>query len=74
MNSSFLKLNLSDLQKALVLAVLTPVIGQIQQVVASGSLEFDWAYLGKLALSGLLGYLVKNYFSDASGKLFGKIG
>lgn len=74
MNNAIFKLGSSDLAKGILMAALTPVAGYLYQVLSSGSLAFDWGYLGKLALSGLMAYLLKNFFSDKEGKFAGKIG
>jgi hypothetical protein len=69
-----LKLGQSDLVKGLVMAVLTPVVGYVYQIVNAGSFAFDFEKLGMLAISGLLGYLLKNVMTAENGKVLGKIG
>jgi hypothetical protein len=71
--STFNSLNVRDFAKGVMMAVLTPVVGYVYQILSAGTFTFDWSYLGKLALSGFVGYLVKNYFTDSSGKVLGKI-
>lgn len=73
MNKLF-ELSKSDLVKGLVMAVLTPVVGYVLQILNSGSLELDWKKLGLLAITGLLSYLLKNVLSDENGKVLGRIG
>lgn len=75
------RLNLSDWQKALVMAVLGGALFPIAAVIQSPGFSIatvDWQGILVLAANGALitgiGYLVKNFFSDASGSVFGKIG
>lgn len=59
--SDFLKLNFKDLVHGLLMSVLAPVIGIIQQSLSAGSLTFDWQHIKALALAGGLGYLFKKF-------------
>lgn len=72
MNSTFLNLNSSDFIKGLIMAVLTTVITIIYQTVEAGSLTFDWKSIGTMALTSALAYIMKNLFTNSTGKLFGK--
>jgi hypothetical protein len=72
MNSTFLNLNSSDFIKGLIMAVLTTVITIIYQTVEAGSLVFDWKSIGTMALTSALAYIMKNLFTNSTGKLFGK--
>ncbi len=58
-------LQLNDWTKALIMAVLTPVVTIIYQSVQAGSLTFDWKAIGIAAISGGLGYIMKNFLSPA---------
>lgn len=60
--SGFLKLNLLDFFKGLIMAVLASVIGVIQSSLDAGVLTFDWQHIGKLAIAGGFAYIVKNLF------------
>ena len=64
--SDFLKLNLNDILKGLLMAILTPVVVIIQQSLDAGLFVFDWKSIGLAALSGGVAYLVKNFFTAAS--------
>ena len=64
--SDFLKLNLNDIFKGLLMAVLTPVVVIIQQSLDAGLFVFEWKSIGLAALSGGDAYLVKNFFTPAS--------
>ena len=72
MNSTFLNLNSSDFIKGLIMAVLTTVITVIYQTVEAGSLTFDWKAIGTMALTSALAYIMKNLFTNSTGKLFAK--
>ena len=79
--SGMFSLNLSDWEKALCMAVLggfaLPVLAAIQSPGFSVT-TVNWEGVLILAANGALvagaTYLVKNYFSDESGRVFGKIG
>ena len=72
MNSTFFSLNTNDFLKGLVMAVLTSVITVVYQTVEAGSLVFDWKAIGTLALTSALAYIMKNLFTNSTGKLFAK--
>lgn len=64
--STFLGLDLKDFLKGVVMAVLVPVITIITQSLDAGTLTFNWVSIGIAALSGFLGYLVKNFLTPSS--------
>jgi hypothetical protein len=70
--STFLNLNSSDFLKGLVMAVLSTVITVVYQTVEAGSLTFDWKAIGTMALTSALAYIMKNLFTNSTGKLFAK--
>jgi len=72
MNSTFLTLNSTDFLKGLIMAVLSSVITVIYQTVEAGSLVFDWKAIGTMALTSGLAYIMKNLFTNSTGKFFGK--
>ena len=72
MQSTFLNLNTNDFIKGLVMAVLSTVITIVYQTVEAGSLTFDWKAIGTMALTSALAYIMKNLFTNSTGKLFGK--
>ena len=74
MQSELFKLASSDIVKAVVVAILTPVVGYVLSILQSGSLTIDWHQILILALSGGLGYLVKNFLSDSQGRVLGVVG
>lgn len=70
MQSTFLNLNSSDFIKGLIMAVLSSVITVVYQTVEAGSLVFDWKAIGIIALTSALAYIMKNLFTNSTGKLF----
>lgn len=65
MKSTFLSLGVQDFLKALIMAVVAPVLYIIQQSIAAGALTFNWHQIEMAAVAGAVGYLIKNYFSDS---------
>jgi len=72
MQSTFLTLNNNDFLKGLIMAVLSTVITIVYQTVEAGSLMFDWKAIGTMALTSALAYIMKNLFTNSTGKLFAK--
>lgn len=81
MANGLFKLNLSDVQKAIVMAVLTgaalPIIAAVQTPGFSVT-TVSWQAVGVLAINGAIigfvSYLVKNFFSTNNGAVLGAIG
>ena len=70
--SDLFKLNLKDLAKGLVMAV----IGAVISYFASPTLDLaaiDWNYIVKVALTVGISYLAKNLATDEQGRFLGKI-
>jgi hypothetical protein len=70
MNSSFLNIDLKDLGKGLIVAVLTSVLTIVYNTVESGSLTFDWKLIATTAITTGLGYLLKNLLTNSQGETF----
>lgn len=74
MNTSTLfSLNWSDIAKGLVMAVLGAVLTALYQALIAGTPINVEQFLLVGGTAGL-SYIIKNFFSDSSGKVFGKIG
>lgn len=58
-------LNLRDVLKGLIMAVLVPVATIITQSIDQGSLTFNWKAIGLAAIGGFVAYLVKNFLSPS---------
>ena len=63
MSSKFLKLNVLDFLKGLLMAVLVPALIVIQTSFESGQLVLDWKVIVTTSLAGGIGYLLKNLLS-----------
>jgi hypothetical protein len=72
MNSPIFTLNTSDFLKGLIMAVLSSVITVVYQTVEAGSLVFDWKAIGTMAVTAALAYIMKNLFTNSTGKFFGR--
>jgi hypothetical protein len=66
---AFLKLNLNDWQKALIVAILTSPITLIYNSLQSGVFDFDWKKILAAALTGGIGYLLKNFLTNSQGQI-----
>lgn len=64
-------LALNDFWKGLLVATLTAPITIILNSLQAGSITIDWKNIGVVALSGLLGYLVKNFLTPAQTVITG---
>ena len=53
-----------DLVKGALMAVLVPAIYIIQTSLEAGVLTFNWKQILIASISGLLAYLIKNFFTD----------
>ncbi|KKM81320.1 hypothetical protein LCGC14_1331040 [marine sediment metagenome] len=76
-SSSFFKLNTKDLIKGLSIAVITVVIGAVQQALTQHGFDFgayDWPTIVNVAITAGVAYLAKNLLSTEDGKVLGSIG
>jgi alpha-D-ribose 1-methylphosphonate 5-triphosphate synthase subunit PhnL len=79
--SGMFRLNLSDVQKAFVMALLAgfalPVFAAVQTPGFS-VLTVNWHAVLVLGINGAMvgaaSYLLKNFFSNSNGQVFGKVG
>lgn len=77
MKSILFTLNYKDFVKGLALAVIAVVLGAVQQGLYAHGFDFasyDWSGIIKLAVEAGISYLLKNYFSNEKGQVFGRIG
>ena len=72
MNSNLFKLDWRDFAKGAVLAVVASVLVVVQGALNSNTV-IDWNMVLKVAEGAFVSYLMKNYFTDESGKLLGKL-
>lgn len=69
--STLFKLDLKDLAKGVVTAVIASVLLFVYNALTNNA-PIDWNQVLQLAMSSGLGYLVKNLLTDQEGKLLGK--
>lgn len=81
MNTKLFSIDIKDVSKALVMAVLSGAILPVSAIIQTPGFDFataDWNTILTLALNGavvgFVSYLTKNFFSDDQGKVFGRIG
>ena len=77
MNSNLFRLGARDFAKGAVMAVLAAVIVPLYSAASTNDfnalLAIDWAETGKMAFTAFLAYVLKNFLSDPSGKVLGRI-
>lgn len=62
-DSKRFSVNIKDVLKGLLMAILTPVVYTIQASLEAGVLKFDWHAILLASVAGGLAYLVKNFFT-----------
>ncbi len=70
--SKLFDLSWRDLVKGLIMAVGSAVLTALYQAITNGG-QIDWNVIGTVGISAAVAYLIKNVFTDESGKLGGKI-
>lgn len=70
MNSNKFLLNLWDLSRGMIMAVLSGSLMLVYQALQANAV-IDWRLVGLAGITAGLGYLIKNYFSDSQGIPFG---
>lgn len=55
--------NIIDILKGLLMAVLTPVFLLMLTKLESGSFDFDWKTIGTVAAAAFISYVLKNFMS-----------
>lgn len=80
MNSGMMKLNLNDVARGAITAVLTGIIVALASVMQDPAFDLfsaDWKHIINVTVNAgvvtFIGYLSKNALSDSSGKFLGKI-
>jgi branched-subunit amino acid transport protein len=71
MKANFLNLNLRDLLKGAIVAVLTAVFATLTALLETGKLfeKSSLPLIGAAALTAFLGYLTKNLFTNSQGQI-----
>lgn len=58
-------LNLTDVWKGLIMAVILPILTTIQQSLENGVFTLNWKLIGLTALGSFIAYIIKNFFTPA---------
>ena len=66
--SNFLKLNVNDWTKGLIVTVLAAILQPILVVLQGGGLVFDWQAILITGLTAGLAYISKNFLTDTDGE------
>lgn len=66
--SDFLKLNLNDFLRGLIIAVLTPIFIHVQEIIKTGTLNLNWEQIAIEAVGGFTAYILKNFLTPANKK------
>lgn len=81
MNSDMFKLKATDFAKGAAMAVIAAIVVVLYGVTQAPDFNIvnvNWTSVAtsaeSAAAAAFVSYVVKNFFSDSSGKLFGKIG
>jgi len=61
-NSNIFSLNWRDAAKGLIVAVFSGILGAIYLMLQNGG-NIDWKQVGLVAVTSVVGYLIKNFFS-----------
>ena len=67
--SPLFSLNLKDLVKGLIVAIISAVLIAMQTKFQAGSITINWKATGAVALATGLSYLIKNFFTPAQSSL-----
>jgi hypothetical protein len=67
--SKFLSLNAHDFLKGAIIAVVTPVLVLIQEILSNGVFELSPKQIIAVGVSGFIAYLLKNLFEGEDKKV-----
>jgi hypothetical protein len=62
-----------DVAKALLIAMITPVLVLIQNSIDAGQFSFHWKPILMTAIGGGVAYLIKNFFTPTQTVIKGEI-
>jgi putative flippase GtrA len=74
MKSTFLNLNLKDLVKGFIVAIVTALLTGIYQVIQSGGV-FDWITIKPVVIASVgagISYIIKNYLTNSNDEILKK--
>lgn len=70
--SDFLKINVFDLSKGLIVAALTAVIVLISDTISAGTFTFNWTSIWQTGLAAAVAYLMKQLVTNNQGEILQK--
>lgn len=72
MLSQFLKINVFDLVKGLIVASFTAIIVLISDTIAAGTWTFNWTHVWQTGVASAVAYLMKQLVTNNQGELLQK--
>ena len=73
MKSNIFQLLRNDIVRGFVMAIIGSMLTLLYGVLQNGG-SIDWNQIGMAGLLAGIAYLIKNFFSDEEGKVFGAFG
>lgn len=70
--SDFLKINVFDLTKGLIVATLTAIVVFISDTISAGIFTFNWTSIWQTGLAAAVAYLMKQLVTNNQGELLQK--
>lgn len=70
--SDFLKINVFDLSKGLIVAALTAVIVLISDTISAGTWTFNWTHIWQTGVAAAVAYLMKQLVTNNQGEILQK--
>ena len=64
MKSKLYRINIYDFIKGLIIAILTPMLLEMQSYLSTGKLDIKIESIFAVGFSGLIAYLIKNFFTN----------
>ena len=70
--SDYLKINLFDLTKGLIVAAFTSIVVLISDTIAAGTWTFNWTGIWQTGVAAAVAYLMKQLVTNNQGELLKK--
>lgn len=70
--SEYLKINVFDLTKGLIVASLTAIIVLISDTISAGTWTFNWTNIWQTGVAAAVAYLMKQLVTNNQGELLQK--
>ena len=62
-------LNIKDVLRSFLVAIVTPILVEVQRIADSGVFVINYKQMAMIAIGACAAYLIKNYFTPASIKI-----